>query len=85
MSNFSTIVLLPFIIAFLIFVLRFYARESAASMRNPSFLLGALTVLIAGGYLILRVTHGMPFYGSVGFGLAGLALLATSIFRMFLI
>ncbi len=85
MSDFSTIVLLPFIIAFLIFVLRFYSRESAASMRNPSFLLGALTVLIAGGYLTLRITHGMPAYGSVGFGLAGVALLATSIVRMFMI
>ncbi len=85
MSNFSTIVLLPFIAAFLIFVLRFYSRESASSMSNPSFLLGVLTVFIAGGYLILRITLGMPFYASVGFGLAGVALLATSIVRMFLI
>ncbi len=85
MSNLSTIVLLPFVAAFLIFVLRFYAREAASSMSNPSFLLGALTVLLVGGYLILRITVGMPFYASVGFGLAGVALLATSIFRMFLI
>jgi hypothetical protein len=85
MSNFSTIVLVPFIFAFLIFVLRFYARESAASMRNPSFVLAFLTMAAAGGYLYLRVTGMMPPYGTVGFGVLGLGLLGTAIARMFMI
>jgi hypothetical protein len=85
MSDFSTIVLAPFILAFLVFVLRFYGRESAASMRNPSFLLALLTVATAFAYLYLRVTEAMPFYGTAGFAAAGLALLAIAIGRMFMI
>lgn len=84
MSDFSTIILLPFFFAFMIFRLRFYSRESASSMKNPSFLLGALTVAIAGGYLMLRITDHQPSYGTVVFALAGLCLLATSIARMFM-
>ncbi|HBK05694.1 MAG TPA: hypothetical protein DDZ81_07490 [Acetobacteraceae bacterium] len=85
MSDFSTIILLPFIIAFLIFVLRFYSRESASSMKNPSFLLAVLTVLTAGGYLMLRITDHLPPYGTLAFAIAGLALLTTAIARMFMI
>ncbi len=85
MSNFSTIVLVPFIFAFLIFVLRFYARESAASMRNPSFLLALATMLSAGAYLVLRITETLPAYGTIGFGVIGLGLLGSAIARMFMI
>jgi hypothetical protein len=85
MSNFSTIILVPFILAFLTFVLRFYGRESASSMRNPSFLLALLTVVSAGAYLYLRVTGLLPPYGTAGFGLAGLVLLGTAVMRMFMI
>jgi hypothetical protein len=85
MSDFSTIILLPFIFAFLIFMLRFYARESASSMRNASFMLGFLTVVTAGGYLMLRITDHVPAYGTVAFGVIGLALLGTAIARMFMI
>ena len=85
MSNLSTIILAPFILAFLIFILRFYFRESAASMANPSFLLGAGTVAIAGGYLIMRITDTVPAYGTLGFGLVGLAMLGTAITRMFML
>src|SRR4051812_10269356 len=41
MSN--SIILLPFIFAFLVFAFRFYFRESAASMANPSFVLAVGT------------------------------------------
>ncbi len=85
MSDFSTIILVPFILAFLIFVLRFYGRESASSMRNPSFVLAFVTMASAGAYLYLRVTAGLPAYGTVGFGLAGLVLLGIAIARMFMI
>jgi uncharacterized membrane protein len=85
MSNFSTIILVPFILAFLIFVLRFYGRESASSMRNPSFILAFFTVASAGAYLYLRISNALPSYGTAGFGLAGLVLLGIAIARMFMI
>ena len=85
MSNFSTIILLPFIPAFLIFVFRFYGREGAGSMRNPSFMLAVLTMASAGTYLYLRVTDALPAYGTIGFAVIGLGLLATAIGRMFMI
>jgi hypothetical protein len=85
MSDFSTIILLPFLLAFLIFVVRFYGRESAASMKNPSFLMAFGTMLVAACYLTLKITGNLPPFGTVGFGLAGLVLLATAIARMFMI
>jgi hypothetical protein len=85
MSDFSTIILLPFLLAFLIFVVRFYGRESAASMMNPSFLMAFGTVAVAACYLALRITGNLPPFGTIGFGLAGLVLLATAIARMFMI
>jgi hypothetical protein len=85
MSDFSTIILVPFILAFLVFVLRFYGRESASSMSNPSFLLAVLTVATALTYLYLKVTDAMPAYGTAGFAAGGLALLAIAISRMFMI
>jgi hypothetical protein len=60
MSNASTVILVPFILAFLIFILRFYGREHAASMRNLSFVLAVLTVGTAGAYLALRITDSLP-------------------------
>ena len=80
-----SILLLPFIFAFLIFAFRFYARENAASMMNPSFQLALATSLIAGLYLVLGVLDRLPPYGELGFGLVGLVLLGVSILRLFMI
>ena len=85
MSNTSTLLLVPFILAFLVFVLRFYNREGASSMRRPSFLLALLTVAFAGTYLILGVVHALPPYSTIGFALIGVILLGTAITRMFMI
>jgi hypothetical protein len=85
MTNTPTILLLPFIVAFLIFVLRFYSREGASSMTGPSFLLAGLTVLIAGGYLVLGIMNALPPYSTLGFAGTGVILLATAILRMFMI
>ena len=83
MSN--SIVIAPFILAFLVFALRFYALERAVSKTNPSFLLALATVLIAGCYLFLGVIDTMPPYGAISFGLVGLALFALAVARMFMI
>ncbi len=85
MTATSTFLLAPFILAFLVFVFRFYNRENAGSIANPSFLLAILTVLIAGAYLILGVIDLLPPHSTIGFALAGLLLLATAITRMFMI
>lgn len=85
MTDTSNILLAPFILAFLVFALRFYSREHASSIANPSFLLAIVTVLVAGGYLILGVTALLPPYGTIGFAIVGLILLATAILRMFMI
>ena len=85
MTATSTFLLAPFIVAFLIFVFRFYNRENASSITNLSFLLAIFTVLIAGGYLILGVVELLPPYSTIGFAAAGLLLLATAIARMFMI
>ena len=85
MTNTSTILLIPFIMAFLLFVFRFYSRERAASMANLSFLLAILTILIASAYLTLGVLGLLPAYGTIGFACVGLILLATAILRMYMI
>ena len=85
MTNTSTMLLIPFIAAFLVFVFRFYSREHASSVFNPSFLLAILTVLIAGTYLILGVTGMLPAYSTIGFACVGLILLTTAIVRIFMI
>jgi hypothetical protein len=85
MSSFSTIVLLPFILAFLIAVVRFYGRERASSMGNFSFVLASFTVLSAVGYLLLRIGDMMSVFGTIAFGVLGLMLLGTAVARMFMI
>ena len=36
-------------------------------------------------YLILRVSDALPSYGTIGYGICGLMLLATAIGRMFML
>jgi hypothetical protein len=85
MTSTSTLILIPFIAAFLVFVFRFYSRERASSMANPSFLLAVGSVVLAGLYLSLGVVDLLPPYGTLGFGVVGLILLAIAISRMFMI
>ncbi|MDB5399828.1 MAG: hypothetical protein QOF70_4964 [Acetobacteraceae bacterium] len=85
MTNTTTVLLVPFLLAFLVFVLRFYNREGASSLTQPSFLLAILTMLIAGIYLVLGIIDWLPPYSTIGFALIGLILLGTAIARMFMI
>jgi hypothetical protein len=83
MSQLSTTILLPFLAAFLVFSLRFYAKEGANHKLSPSFLLAITSMVIAGAFLFLGITHRLPEYGVVGFGIAGVALFVLSVVRMF--
>lgn len=85
MTNTTSFLLAPFILAFLVFVFRFYSRENASSIKNFSFVLAILTVLIAGSYLILGVIGSLPPYSTLGYIVVGLILLGTAITRMFMI
>jgi hypothetical protein len=85
MTNATSLLLLPFLLAFMVFVFRFYNREGASSVTNPSFLLAIATVLLAGLYLFLGVIESLPPYSTVGFAVIGLALLATSVMRLFML
>jgi quinol-cytochrome oxidoreductase complex cytochrome b subunit len=80
-----TVILAPFILAFLTYILRFYSREGAASMTNPSFLLAAGTVFAAAFYLFLGVIDMLPPYGTLGFGVVGVGLFGVAVARMFMI
>ena len=85
MTNTTTILLAPFVLAFVMFALRFYNRENASSVTRPSFLLAMLTMLIAGAYLVLGIIGVLPPYSTIGFAAVGLILLGTAILRMFMI
>lgn len=85
MTNTTSFILVPFILAFLLFVLRFYNREGARSMTQPSFLLAVLTVGSAFTYLILGVTDTLPPYGTLGFAAIGVVLFGVAILRSFMI
>ena len=85
MTNTTSFLLMPFILAFLVFVFRFYNRENASSIKNPSFMLAILTVLIAFSYLILGITMMLPPYSTIIYLVIGLILLVTAITRMFMI
>ncbi|HQT77080.1 MAG: hypothetical protein B7Z80_08425 [Rhodospirillales bacterium 20-64-7] len=83
MSNSATFILAPFVAAFLIFVFRFYTREGASSITNPSFLCAIGTVALAFAYLGLGVFGMLPDYGTIIFGVVGAALMVLAIVRMF--
>jgi hypothetical protein len=85
MTNTTSLLLLPFLVAFLVFVFRFYNRERAASVFNLSFLLAIATVLIAVLYLFLGVTQQLPPYSTPGFAAVGLILLGVAVLRVFML
>ena len=85
MTNATSMLLIPFIMAFLMFIYRFYNREGASSIANFSFLMAIFSVLMAGAYLVLGVAGLLPAYGIIGFACLGLILLGTATLRLFLI
>ena len=85
MTNTTSFLLAPFILAFLVFVFRFYSREGAASVKNLSFLLAILTMLLAGSYLVLGVTDSLPPRAAIGYAAAGTVLFAVAVIRLFMI
>ncbi|HEY4171927.1 MAG TPA: hypothetical protein VGM42_02790 [Rhodopila sp.] len=85
MTNTTTLLLVPFIVAFLVFVFRFYNRESASSIKNLSFVLAIVTVVIAFSYLILGISTMLPPYSTIIYLVVGVILMVIAISRMFMI
>ncbi|HYZ21099.1 MAG TPA: hypothetical protein VE690_02975 [Rhodopila sp.] len=83
MSSTDTLILAPFVAAFLLLVFRFYGREGASSVTSATFLCAFATVVLAGTYLAMGVFGWLPAYGTLAFGLAGLAMLILAVVRMF--
>jgi len=71
----SNFVLIPFVIAFIVFLVKFYAHEKAGSLFYPSFLLAGLSALLPVSFMLLHVLaltfpYAALIYGVVGVGLA---------------
>ncbi len=77
--------LVPYVLAFIAFILRFYGREHAGSKTSLSFILAIVTVLSALAFLFLGVGHLLPSYGDISFLLLGIVLLGVSIARWFML
>jgi hypothetical protein len=83
MSSLATLILALYIVAFLVFVVRFYVRDGANSITAPSFLMALATVAVAVLYLCLGIFWGLPPFAPLVFGLIGAGLLGFGVFRSF--
>ena len=61
MPQSPTIVVVPFIVAILTFLVVFYSREKAYSVRSHNFISAVAALLCMASYLILRVVDAMSF------------------------
>lgn len=85
MTDYASLCLIPYVIAFLLFVFRFYNRERVSSIFSLTFVLAILTVLAAFSYLLLGVLDSLPAHSALIYGAIGLILLATAIGRLFIL
>ncbi len=84
MSQSSTIVVLPLLVAILTFLAIFYGRERAYSPKSHNFISAVASVVCLGSYLLLRVVDAMSFtltiaYAVVAVGFLIWALVCTRI------
>ncbi len=77
--------LVPYVLAFISSILRFYGREHAGSKTSLSFMLAVATILVALAFLVLGIGGLMPAYGDIAFLLFGLVLLVFSAVRWFML
>ncbi|MGE0419518.1 MAG: hypothetical protein AB7O80_22155 [Acetobacteraceae bacterium] len=83
MLSTSTIFLIPFIIAFIGFLIKFYFHERAGSKRSPTFLLAIATAVLPLTFLALKIFGVVIPYYALGMGIVGCALVVASIVRFF--
>ena len=83
MSDLHTFIIIPFLLAFLFSVKRFYFRDNAGSIFRLSFLLALGSMAIAGIYVVLGALKTLPPYGTLGFGIVGLLCLGVAVWHSF--
>jgi hypothetical protein len=81
MLDYSGFVFIPFIVAFLMFVAKFYAHENVASLGNPTFLLACLAAVLPILFLSLHTMGVVIPYGAVVIGGIGLVMALWSVVR----
>jgi hypothetical protein len=74
MAGGNSLVLIPTVLAFLVFAARFYAKERAISRASLSFVMACFSVLVLASYPVMAVLgvglpHAMMIYGAGGSGL----------------
>jgi len=79
MANGPSYLLIPLVAAFLVFLVRFYVRESAASKASPSFILACVCVVLLLSSVVLAVLFLLPSYVAYGYAAAGIILLIVGI------
>jgi hypothetical protein len=84
MSQSSTIVVLPLLLAILTFVAIFYGRERAYSPRSHNFISAVVAIVCLASYLLLRVLDAMSFtltivYAAIAIGFLIWAIVCTRI------
>ena len=79
MANGPSYLLIPLVAAFLVFLVRFYVRESAASKASPSFILACVCVVLLLSSVVLAVLFLLPPYVVYGYAAAGIILLIVGI------
>ena len=83
MSDLHTFIIIPFLLAFLVSVKRFYFRDNAGSIFRKSFVLAFGSMLIAGVYLAFGSLNMLPPYSALAFGIVGLLCLALAVWQSF--
>ncbi len=79
MSQSSTIIVLPLLLAILIFVGIFYGRERAYSPRSHNFISAVAAIVCLGSYLLLRVVDAMSFTTTIVYGVIAAGFLIWAI------
>jgi len=75
MSQSSTIIVLPLLIAILTFLAVFYGRERAYSPKSHNFLSAVAALVCLASYLILRVVDAMSFTVTIVYAVIAVAFL----------
>jgi len=83
MADLHTFIIIPFLLAFLFSVKRFYFRDNAGSIFRMSFLLAFGSMLIAGVYLVFGALNMLPEYSALVFGIVGLICLGLAVWQAF--
>ncbi|MFL5256061.1 MAG: hypothetical protein ACJ8AI_24845 [Rhodopila sp.] len=83
MSDQYNFIVIPYLLAFLLSVKRYYFRDAAGSIFRGSFLLAVGSMALAACYLILGALHALPSYSAVAFGIVGLLCLGAAVWQAF--